>query len=102
MDDPDSDSSSSNSESYDERRFQDETPTVELQPIPMSKNSGNRFVAFYWDAQLNDDASKDVWDLHYDRIALTEQHVMYCRKANLYNETFNQESMVDILWSFPM
>lgn len=92
---------------------QDETPTVELTPVPMSKNSGNRFVAFVWDRELmktkkqkkaktNDTENLDGLDLHYNRIALTEQHVMYCRKANLYNETFNTESMVDVLWSLPM
>jgi hypothetical protein len=94
---------------------QDETPTVELKPVPMSKNSGNRFVAFVWDRELmkqkakaakaknnEDDLLQDGLDLHYNRIALTEQHVMYCRKANLYNETFNTESMVDVLWSLPM
>lgn len=92
----------------------DDTPTVELEPLPLSKNAGNRFVAFVWDRELvhssngkqqqqeEDDNSKDALDLHYDRISLTEEHVMYCRKANLYNETFNTESMVDILWSLPM
>lgn len=78
-----------------------DTPTVELQPVPMSKNAGSRFVAFVWDKQL-DTKGRDVLDLHYDRVALTEDHVMFCRKANLYNDTFNTESMVDILWSFPM
>jgi hypothetical protein len=78
-----------------------DTPTVELQPVPMSKNAGSRFVAFVWDKQL-DTKGRDVLDLHYDRVALTENHVMFCRKANLYNDTFNTESMVDILWSFPM
>jgi hypothetical protein len=78
-----------------------DTPTVELQPVPMSKNAGSRFVAFVWDKQL-DTKGRDVLDLHYDRVALTEDHVMFCRKANLYNDTFNTESMVDILWSYPM
>jgi hypothetical protein len=80
---------------------QDETPTVELQPVPMSKNGGNRFVAFVWDRDLNAKGG-DALDLHSDRIALTEDHVMFCRKTNLYNETFNTESMVDIVWSLPM
>jgi len=79
----------------------EETPTIELSPIPMSKNSGNRFVAFVWDREL-DSEGRDVLDLHYDRIDHTEDHVMYCRKRNLYNETFNTDSMVDILWSYPM
>ena len=78
-----------------------DTPTVELLPVPMSKNAGNRFVAFVWDKEL-DTKQRHVLDLHYDRIALTEDHVMFCRKANLYNDTFNTESMVDILWSYPM
>jgi hypothetical protein len=95
---------------------QDDTPTTELTPVPMSKNSGNRFVAFVWDRELMNAKNKnnysekksemqqelDGLDLHYNRIALTEQHVMYCRKANLYNETFNTDSMVDVLWSLPM
>jgi len=83
----------------------DETPTVELQPVPISKNAGNRFVAVIWDRLLqknNDDNDKDALDWHYDRIALTEEHVMFCRKQNLYNATFNTESLVDILWSLPM
>lgn len=89
--------------SYDRNyREDDETPTIELKPVPMSKNAGNRFVAFFWDAQLNENPEKDSLDLHEDRIALTEEHVMFCRKANLYNETFNQDSMVDVLWSLPM
>lgn len=78
-----------------------ETPTIELSPVPMSKNSGNRFVAFIWDQAL-DKKKRDVLELHYDRIQQTEDHVMFCRKRNLYNETFNAESMVDILWSYPM
>lgn len=77
---------------------EDDTPTVELQPVPMSKNSGNRFVALLWD-RLLDSEGRDALDLHDDRIALTEDHVMFCRKANLYNEEFNTDSMVDVLWS---
>lgn len=80
---------------------EDETPTQELTPVPMSKNSGNRFVAIYWDQALHPQ-NQDVWDLHEKRVGLTEEHVMYCRKANLYNETFNTESMVDVIWSLPM
>lgn len=77
---------------------EDDSPTVELQPVPMSKNSGNRFVALLWDKEL-DTQGRDALDLHYDRIALTEDHVMFCRKASLYNEQFNADSMVDVLWS---
>ena len=91
----------------------DDTPTVELQPVPISKNAGNRFVAFVWDRELRlaapqqhhhhpDTTTTDPLDWHYDRIQRTEEHVMFCRKQNLYNETFNTESMVDILWSLPM
>ena len=77
---------------------EDDTPTVELQPVAMSKNSGNRFVAFVHDRLLDTD-NRDALDLHYDRIKLTEDHVMFCRKACLYNEEFNADSMVDVLWS---
>lgn len=83
---------------------EDETPTIELRPLPMSKNAGNRFVAFVWDKELNQlkRNNKDELDLHYDRISLTEDHVMFCRKANLYNESFNTNSSVDVLWSLPI
>jgi len=85
---------------------EDDVPTVELQPVPMSKNAGNRFVALYWDHELerlqNQDNPRDPWQLHYDRDELNEDHVMFCRKRNLYNETFNQNSMVDIMRSFPI
>lgn len=77
---------------------EDDTPTVELQPVAMSKNSGNRFVAFVHD-RLLDTENKDALDLHYNRIKLTEDHVMFCRKTCLYNEEFNADSMVDVLWS---
>ena len=80
---------------------QEMAPTVELQPVPMSKNAGNRFVAFVWDQEL-DTSGRDALELHEDRDALTEDHVMFCRKRNLYNDTFNTESMVDILKSLPM
>lgn len=83
------------------RDDQDETPTVELQPVPLSKNAGSRFVAMLWNREL-DTKGRDPLDLHYDQITLSEDHVMFCRKANLYNETFNTESMVDVRWSFQM
>jgi hypothetical protein len=99
----------------DENRL---VPTIELQPPPLSKNAGNRFVAVIWDRviknrnQFNnhypekrmdmDDDDWYKWNDHYDRIRYTEEHVMFCRKQNLYNTTFNQHSMVDILWSLPM
>lgn len=43
-----------------------------------------------------------LWKMHNDRIKLTEQHVMWARKQNLYNETFNADSMADVLWSHQM
>ncbi|KAL7512126.1 hypothetical protein ACHAXN_009104 [Cyclotella atomus] len=59
-------------------------PTVEEFPVPMSRNNvGSRWIAV----------------MHKDRIRLTEEHVMWARKQNLYNETFNTESMADVLWS---
>ena len=84
---------------------EEDCPTIEESPVPMSKNSGNRFLALVFDKSIM--ASKgetdiDVMKLHHERIQLTEDHVMFCRKSNLYNETFNQESMADILWSFQM
>jgi hypothetical protein len=84
---------------YDE---QDDTPTIELQPVPLSKNAGNRFIAVVWDKQLSHHKSTDPMEWHYNRVQLTEDHVMFCRKANLYNETFNYESNVDVLWSLQM
>jgi len=80
------------------------TPSIELTPVPMSKNAGNRFVAVVLDKDLmslNPEVNGDlnVMEMHQARIALTEEHVMFTRKTNLYNETFNTESMADILWS---
>jgi len=77
------------------------SPSEELSAVPMSKNSGNRFVAFVLDKDLKslDNDDLDLMDMHQSRIALTEEHVMFTRKTNLYNETFNTESMADILWS---
>ena len=80
---------------------QDDVETVEEKPVPMSKNSGNRFVAIVWDQDL-DNQNRDALTLHEDRDSLIEDHVMFCRKRNLYNETFNKDSMVDILRSLPM
>jgi hypothetical protein len=85
--------------------MEDEVETEELQPVPLSKNAGNRFVALYWDHELqrgDPNDKRDPWELHYDRDELNEDHVMFCRKRNLYNETFNTDSMVDIMRSFPM
>jgi len=89
---------------YDDE--QDDAETIEMKPVPMSKNAGNRFVALYWDHELeqnrNEGDSRESWWLHYDRDELNEDHVMYCRKTNLYNETFNQDSMVDVMRSLPI
>ena len=79
---------------------EEESPSAEETPVPMSKNAGNRFVAVVFDRTLSDET--DVLALHQNRIDLTEDHVLFCRKQNLYNETFNTESMADILWSFQM
>ena len=84
---------------------EEDCPTIEESPVPMSKNSGNRFLALVFDKSImasKGETDTDVMKLHHERIQLTEDHVMFCRKANLYNETFNQESMADILWSFQM
>jgi len=85
---------------------EEESPSEEITPVPMSKNAGNRFVAFVFDRSLTEEKGGgvggeevDVMELHKERIALTEEHVMFCRKTNLYNETFNTDSMADILWS---
>ena len=83
----------------------EDTPTIEETPVPMSKNSGNRFVALIFDqaiSALRGEEDIDVLELHDERVRCTEDHVMFCRKTNLYNETFNSESMADILWSHQM
>jgi len=89
--------------SFQGKDFDDdqESEVTELIPVPMSKNSGNRFVALLWDQEL-DTRGRDTLELHHDRNELVEDHVMFCRKKNLYNETFNTDSMVDILRSLPM
>jgi len=85
---------------------EDDVETVEQKPVPMSKNAGNRFVALYWDHELEQNKAegdpRESWWLHYDRDDLNEDHVMFCRKHNLYNETFNQDSMVDVMRSLPL
>ncbi|KAL7551467.1 hypothetical protein ACHAWF_014648, partial [Thalassiosira exigua] len=83
-------------------------------PVPASKNNvGNRFLALAYDRDLStrgygdDDEEGEeeeggddaLWRMHHDRVALSEDHVMWARKQNLYNETFNAESMADVLWS---
>ena len=85
-----------------------DVPPDEEIPVPNSRNNvGNRFLAVVFDRELSakygddhDSGYGDVaWDRHYDRVSLTEDHVMWARKQNLYNETFNTESMADVLWS---
>ena len=92
----------------DENRF---VPTIELQPVPLSKNAGNRFITIVWDRMIKNrerfplqhtEDDMKAWHDHNDRVRYTEDHVMFCRKQNLYNATFNNHSMVDILWSLPM
>lgn len=80
---------------------EEEANVVELKPVPMSKNAGNRFLAILWDRML-DKESRSLSELHEERIKQTEPHVMACRKVNLYNDTFNTESMVDVVWSRQM
>mmetsp|Transcript_47130 Transcript_47130/g.47979 ORF Transcript_47130/g.47979 Transcript_47130/m.47979 type:complete len:390 (-) Transcript_47130:515-1684(-) len=95
-------------DSYREDQQDNNAPTKELKPVPMSKNTGNRFVSLYWDHELEggklnkEEEPRESWWLHYDRDDLNEDHVMFCRKNNLYNETFNSDSMVDILRSLPI
>ena len=60
---------------------------------------GNRFVAFVFDTALSlahGDGDVYVMELHERRIGTSEDHAMFCRKTNLYNETFNTKSMADI------
>lgn len=92
------DSDWSNSALLDKPVSGEQFESNELSPVPMSKNAGNRFVALLWD-RLLDAEGRDLAELHNERIQHTEDHVMYCRKANLYNETFNTDSMVDVVWS---
>ena len=77
-----------------------DVPVTEEIPVPMSRNNvGNRFVAVVFDGDFDESGEKDAWEMHNDRIALTERHVMWARKQNLYNDTFNDGSRADVLWS---
>lgn len=85
-----------------------DVPVTEEIPVPTSRNNvGNRFVALVYDRSIStkeyeedsDDESGALWGMHEDRVALTEDHVMWARKQNLYNETFNTGSLADVLWS---
>jgi hypothetical protein len=31
-----------------------------------------------------------------------QQHVLWARCANLYNDTVNTNSMADVVWSYPL
>jgi len=86
-----------------------DVPTIDEIPVPMSRNNvGNRFLALVFDrthsskynsGDVDEDDGSVLWEMHHDRVALTEEHVMWARKQNLYNETFNTGSMADVLWS---
>ena len=87
-----------------------DVPVTEEVAVPTSRNNvGNRFLALVFDRQLcskydlenweENGEENPVWEMHKDRVALTEDHVMWARKQNLYNETFNTESMADIRFS---
>lgn len=69
------------------------------QPPPLSKNAGNAFVALVFDKAL-DTHGREWDDLMEDRIVDTGKHVRWCREANLYNETINADSMVDVRRSY--
>jgi len=77
-------------------------PAIEESPVSLSKNSANRFIVFYYDKDIDTLEREDVMELHDDRVECTEDHVLYCRKANLYNDTFNYNSMTDVVWSYPL
>lgn len=89
-----------------------DVPTIEEIPVPSSRNNvGSRFLALVYDRSLSTKEYEDgdgdedaanvatLWGMHQDRVALTEDHVMWARKQNLYNESFNTGSMADVLWS---
>jgi len=90
------------------REFQD-VQAVEEKPIPMSKNAQKRFLVYYYDHDVDahadvdgDGSGRDVWERHDLRQNLMEQHVLWARTANLYNDTFNNNSMADVVWSYPL
>lgn len=74
---------------------------VEEEPVPLSKNAGARFLALVWDDRV-DARGRDRVELHQARADRVTDHVMFCRKANLYNETFNYNSMADVFFSCPL
>jgi hypothetical protein len=83
------------------REFQDE-PAVEAKPVPVSKNSGYRFVALYYDAEVDVNPARTRWERHCLRMNLMQHHVLWARCTNMYNETFNNNSMADVVWSYPL
>ena len=90
-----------------------DVPVTEEVAVPTSRNNvGNRFLAVVldralctkydlenWESNEEEEEDNPLWEMHKDRVALTEDHVMWARKQNLYNETFNTESMADIRFS---
>lgn len=87
-----------------------DVPVTEEVAVPTSRNNvGNRFLALVFDRSLCSKYDLENWEengeenplmeMHKDRVALTEDHVMWARKQNLYNETFNTDSMADIRFS---
>eukprot|EP00934_Nitzschia_sp_Nitz4_P006327 Nitzschia sp. Nitz4//scaffold22_size323478//54541//55692//NITZ4_000508-RA/size323478-processed-gene-0.448-mRNA-1//-1//CDS//3329542938//6317//frame0 len=72
--------------------------TYEAKPLPLSKNAGTRYVAMIWDHEV-DTKGRTFQELHGARDLMVRDHVLFCRKRNLYNETFNTDSMVDIMRS---
>ncbi|KAL7489759.1 hypothetical protein ACHAW6_015429 [Cyclotella cf. meneghiniana] len=74
---------------------EEESPDQGFQPMFLEiLERNNREVV--WEEYNNDHI---LWKMHNQRVALTEDHVMWARKQNLYNETFNTGSMADVLWS---
>lgn len=103
-DDEYEDDSSSRDESISGPRYREfqDVPAVEAKPVPLSKNSGSRFLALYYDAEVDAIQTRTRWERHMLRCQLMQHHVLWARCANLYNETFNNQSMADIVWSYPL
>ena len=87
-------------EAAEKAAAESEASEVKLeQPPPLSKNAGNAFIALVFDKAL--DAQGRAWDdLVEDRVVDTGKHVRWCREANLYNETVNTDSLVDVRKSY--
>ena len=56
----------------------------------------------YTDAEVDAIKTRTRWERHMLRCQLMQHHVLWARCANLYNETFNNQSMADIVWSYPL